>query len=264
MNGDVTSDMTHEAWTGQLDAYLDGELDSNQMVGLDGHLRECSACSAEALRRLQWKRAIHSASQGYAPDAAFRARIQNSVSPAKPAWWQLRPVFSAAAALMLLIGGARILQLRSGEPHTPMVQEVRPQGRIEGELADLHVATLASANPVDVVSSDRHNVKPWFAGKIPFTFNLPELQGSAFELVGGRVSYLEQAPGAQLLFRVRKHKISVFIFQRRALPEDFAIAERMDARSFRLESWREDGLQYFAIGDAGPEDLGKLRDLLKK
>ena len=54
------------------------------------------------------------------------------------------------------------------------------------ELVDLHVATLASANPVDVISTDRHTVKPWFQGKLPFTFNLPELQNSSFKLVGGR------------------------------------------------------------------------------
>ena len=133
-----------------------------------------------------------------------------------------------------------------------------------GELADLHVATLASANPVDVVSSDRHSVKPWFAGKIPFSFNLPEFHGSQFELIGGRVSYLEQSPGAQLLFRVRKHQISVFIFQAKALPLGFASAGEMDARSFHLERWQRDGLQYFAISDAAPEDLRALSDLLGK
>src|SRR5260370_34363565 len=58
------------------------------------------------------------------------------------------------------------------------------------------------------------------------SFDLPELQGSQFELVGGRVSYLEQSPGAQLLFRVRKHQISVFISRARALPLDFASATR--------------------------------------
>jgi anti-sigma factor RsiW len=93
---------------------------------------------------------------------------------------------------------------------------------------------------------------------------MPELQGSQFELVGGRVSYLEQSPGAQLLFRVRKHLISVFIFQARALPLDFASAEEMNARSFNLESWRRNGLQYFAISDVAPEDLRALSVLLKR
>jgi anti-sigma factor RsiW len=48
------------------------------------------------------------------------------------------------------------------------------------EVADLHVGALASANPVDVVSTDRHTVKPWFQGRIPFSFNIPELAGTEF------------------------------------------------------------------------------------
>ena len=200
----------------------------------------------------------------------LRERIQKSISPARPAWWHLRPAFAAIAAVLLVFAGARIVQQEIVQSKARLIQNTMgrdnlPQeSRIVSELADLHVTTLASANPVDVVSSDRHNVKPWFAGKIPFSFDLPELQGSQFELVGGRVSYLEQSPGAQLLFRVRKHQISVFIFQARALPLDFASEEEMNARSFHLESWRRNGLQYFAISDVAPEDLRALSDLLKR
>jgi anti-sigma factor RsiW len=131
------------------------------------------------------------------------------------------------------------------------------------ELADLHVATLASSNPVDVISTDRHTVKPWFAGKIPFTFNLPELGDSPFSLVGGKVSYLNQSPGAELIFRVRQHQISVFIFQEQALgntrPED----AMQTALSFNVRSWSRNGLRYFVIGDASPQDLDKLSELMK-
>lgn len=260
MTEDRTEKTTHEWWAGKLDAYLDGELDSSQMQELDRHLRECSGCTAEALRRLQWKRAIHSAGQCYVADPAVRERISRSISPAKPAWWQWRPAFAVTAALLLVLAGARIIKLETVQPKRQLAQE----SWMAGELADLHVATLASANPVDVVSSDRHSVKPWFAGKIPFSFNLPELQGSQFELVGGRVSYLEQSPGAQLLFRVRKHQISVFIFQAKALPFGFASDGEMDARSFHLERWQHDGLRYFAISDAAPEDLQALSDLLRR
>jgi anti-sigma factor RsiW len=270
MTEDMTEATTHETWTGKLDAYLDGELDSSQMQELDRHLRECSGCTAEVLRRLQWKRAVHSAAQCYVADPALRERIQRCISPDKPAWWHLRPAFAAIAAVLLLFAGARIVQLEVGQSNARpirnnLVQDnLVQQSRIAGELADLHVTTLASANPVDVVSSDRHNVKPWFAGKIPFSFDLPELQGSQFELVGGKISYVEQSPGAQLLFRVRKYQISVFIFQSRALPLDFASTEEINARSFHMESWRRNGLQYFAISDVAPEDLRALSYLLKK
>ena len=86
------------------------------------------------------------------------------------------------------------------------------------EIADLHVGTLASASPVDVISTDRHTVKPWFQGKIPFSFNLPDLQNTEFSLLGGRLTYLDQTPGAQLIYDYRKHHISVFVFQERSLP----------------------------------------------
>jgi anti-sigma factor RsiW len=165
----------------------------------------------------------------------------------------------------LLFAAGRIVQQEIVQPKQQVRQENKVQeNQVLDELADLHVATLASANPVDVISSDRHNVKPWFAGKIPFTFNLPDLQGSQFELIGGRVSYLDQSPGAQLLFRVRKHQVSAFIFQARTVPRGFERPEEMDAQSFHLESWQRDGLQYFIISDVASDDLRALKELLKK
>jgi anti-sigma factor RsiW len=117
---------------------------------------------------------------------------------------------------------------------------------------------------VDVVSTDRHTVKPWFQGKIPFTFNLPELKDSDFVLVGGRVAYLGQAPGAQLIYQVRKHEISVFMFQERALRENLRESTPVMRRlSFNMESWSQGGLRYFVVGDAAAEDIRKLSQLLK-
>jgi hypothetical protein len=61
-----------------------------------------------------------------------------------------------------------------------------------GELVDQHVVALSSVNPVDVISEDRHTVKPWFQGKLPFAFNLPELAGTNVTLIGGKLVYLQQ------------------------------------------------------------------------
>jgi len=136
--------------------------------------------------------------------------------------------------------------------------------RVYSELADLHVAALASSAQVDVVSTDRHTVKPWFQGKIPFTFNLPELQGSPFTLLGGRVTYLAQTPGAHLIYQVRKHEVSVFIFQDRGEETASLPSGPVHAQSFTVQNWTQNGLRYFVIGDAGAEDIEALRNLLQR
>jgi anti-sigma factor RsiW len=260
--------MACEAWSGKLDAYFDGELPGDEVRAVQQHLRECAACAAEGLAKVQQKLAVKTAGQKFAPDPAFRARIEKSIashrrsstfsSSAAEGRRGWLPVFEiATVAFVLLIGVALFLTLHRG----------RDEQQLMSELVDQHVATLASSNPVDVVSTDRHTVKPWFEGKIPFTFNLPELQGSSFLLVGGRVSYLSQAPGAELIFRVRQHQISVFIFQERGpagTHEDAGEnAAVRTALSFEVRSWRHNGLRYFVIGDASPQDLDKLSELIK-
>lgn len=252
--------MDCHAWAEKLDAYFDGELPANEARQLQEHLRTCAACAAAGLARVQQKLAVKSAGQRFVPDPAFRARIERSVAErpssakttlSRRGWLPVFELITVAA--VLLIGVALFLTLRRGQDERQLVSE----------LLDQHVATLASANPVDVVSTDRHTVKPWFAGKIPFTFNLPELQGTPFVLVGGRVAYLNQSPGAELIFRVRQHQISVLIFQERGLTE---IHQNQAARrdlNFEVRSWHSNGLRYFAIGDASAGDLDKLSELIK-
>lgn len=245
--------MTCEPWLEKLDAYLDGELSNNEAHAMAEHLRGCPACAAESLNRLQLGRAVRSAGRRYTAEAAFRARIQDSIAPRRRRLHFNLWLPALAGAMALLIVGAISFMLsrnRVGEQ------------QLMSELADLHVATLASSNPVDVVSTDRHTVKPWFEGKIPFTFNLPDLQNSPFTLVGGKVPYLEQSPGAELIFRVRQHEISVFIFQEKALGSFAMDRTTQRAQSFNLRSWSRNGLHYFVISDAAAEDIDKLAGLL--
>jgi len=161
--------------------------------------------------------------------------------------WQI----AAIAAVFLVVMGISFIQIKQGNYNR----------QIYSEIADLHVSTLASASPVDVVSTDRHTVKPWFEGKIPFSFNLPELQNSEFTLIGGRVTYLEQTPGAQLIYHIRKHQISVFIFPEASrLEGDSGVSRRT---TFEMQSWTQSNLRFFVIGDAPAEDIGKLTDMFQ-
>ncbi|MGA2457561.1 MAG: hypothetical protein ABSF85_08345 [Terriglobales bacterium] len=170
---------------------------------------------------------------------------------------------AAAAAVILVVGAttSTYMGTRSGRD-----QALRDH--VYSEIADLHVATLASSSPVDVISTDRHTVKPWFQGKIPFAFNLPELQNSGFSLLGGRMTYLDQMPGAHLIYDVRKHHISVFVFQERSLSSKFPASLDENSLSpkqlpFNMETWTQGGLRYFVIGDASAADIDSLAKLFK-
>jgi anti-sigma factor RsiW len=248
--------MPCEQWRGHLDLYADGELNPEQARTFSEHLRGCSGCAAAALERVQMKRSAQIAGQRYAPSAELRQRISTSmvIKPHRQSGWLWKLLALPALSLVILSVGINLYVGR---------ESARRQ-RVYSELADLHVATLASATPVDVLSTDRHTVKPWFQGKIPFTFNLPEVQGSEFTLLGGRVTYLAQTPGAHLIYQLRKHEISVFIFQDRGEETASLPSEPLHAQSFTVENWTQNGLRYFVLGDVGAEDIHALSQLLRE
>jgi len=244
--------MACDSWRSQLDAYLDAELSLDEMRNFDAHVRNCPSCAAEALARVQMKRSVRAAGLRYAPSAEFRARMQRSTAR-KP--WRINGlawVFATAAMALLVVVGTG--QWGGREARATQVY---------GEVADLHVAALAGTSPVDVVSTDRHTVKPWFQGKIPFAFDLPELQNTDFSLVGGRMTYLDQAPGAHLIYLVRKHEISVVIFREASLRGLDAGSHATKQTSFSLETWTQGGLRYFVVGDANAADIASLANLFK-
>lgn len=241
-------------WSAKLDRYVDDDLTGSERVDLEAHLRGCPSCAADALSRLQLKRKTQAAGQRFAPSPEFRLKIEQSIRAPKRHQWSSRwiPALAAVAAMGLLTISGVLWQ-----------QHTRTQQAL-GELADLHVATLASANPVDVVSTDRHTVKPWFQGKLPFSFNIPELQNTPFKLIGGRVAYFQQNPGAQLLFEIGKHQVSVFIFQDRAELSWLSSGSTLRGRlGFSSETWVNGGLRYFILSDAGAADVQALSELLK-
>lgn len=248
--------MACDLWRTRLDAFVDGELPAAEASELDTHLRDCPLCAADAFKRAQWKRLTMLAGRRFSADTRFRQHVQQRISRRKPSLWIRRwapqVVLAAAILAVALFAGNRWLSFQ--------------RGQALGEIVDLHVSALASQNPVDVASSDRHTVKPWFTGKLPFTFNLPELAGSRFTLAGGRLAYFDQAPAAQLIFGVRQHRVSVFVLQERsALRGRFGKGDFVAKQEqFNVRTWSEGGLRYFAISDASAEDIAELSALLQR
>lgn len=242
--------MTCEVWRDKLDAYVDGEAPEQDSGAIEEHLATCHDCAAEALGRMQMKRATQAAAEmRYAPSPELRRRIEKSIAPKRRFAYWLSPALAVAVVLLLAVTFSAFLVARRSAREQAMAQ-----------LLDLHVAALASANPVDVISSDRHTVKPWFQGKLRFTFNLPELQGSQYKLDGGKLVYFRGQPGAQLIYELRKHELSVFIVQDGGLAGAGSTAKQ---NGFSVESWSFDGLHYVILSDAGAGEVHGLGELLR-
>ena len=235
-----------------LGSYLDGELAAEQAAVVREHIASCAKCAAELADLVIVRRALAPARGLFTPSLEFRRTIERQIAPPKRRAQIMRLVpATMLAAAVLLVAVAGLLYFHRADDFA--------------EVADMHVSALASANPVDVVSTDRHTVKPWFQGKIPFSFNVPEFAGTDFNLVGGKLIYFQQRPGAQLIVGMRQHRISVLIFQDSPeMDRSFAMPAGVRHRdTFNIESWDSQGLRFFVIGDAEPAAIEKLSQLLK-
>jgi anti-sigma factor RsiW len=235
-------------WRNKIGPYVDGELEPAAEQAFTGHLQVCAECPAAVLEQQELKKAVRVAAKRFSAPPELYASVRRQISPKESArpWLKWSAVL-ASVALLAVLSFAWLF--RPGAP-----------GATVAQLIDQHVIMLASVNPYDVISEDRHTVKPWFQGKLPFTFNLPELAAdSPFKLKGGKLVYAQRSPGAELVYQVRQHKISVFIFQVRDVHGQVSGSNL----AFTVNGWQQGSLQYYIVTDAAREDAAQLRALLE-
>jgi anti-sigma factor RsiW len=213
------------------------------------HLQNCGDCLSAVLEQQELKKVVRVAGKRFTAPPELYASVHRQMLPKKHTGFWLKASALAASAVLLAVIGFTWISRPS------------PSSATVSQLIDQHVTMLASSNPVDVISSEKHTVKPWFQGKLPFTFNPPELAaGSPFTLVGGKLVYAQSSPGAELVYQVRQHKISVFIFQARDVHGEPAASNQ----TFVVNGWQQGGLQYYIVADASREDTDRLRTLLQE
>ena len=248
-----------------LNALADGELSAEQLATANHHLSQCPSCTSDALYQSLLKSATAKAGQRYAPTPNMQARLalrireelsfQNSQHGDNA-----HPVvrssnfygWAAAVALLLISVGVTLVQYNWSRSATASAQ----YAALATEACDQHIATLAANSPPEVISSDRHTVKPWFQGKLPFSFNLPENLPSGTTLDGANLTYVHGRPTAQLLYSVGKHRASVYLQQR----SDDKIANGLssDHSGFHLVGFRTRDIDGIAVSDVDPARLSDL------
>jgi anti-sigma factor RsiW len=238
-------------WKDKVALYVDDELDARARQEFSSHLEGCQECAAAVNAQAEFKKALRVAGKRFYAPPKLHAAVFRSIKPQKTVspWWKW-----ALAPLCVLLLGVIGLLLYPRANQDPMM----------AALVDQHITNLAMASDhqVEVVSSDRHTVKPWYQGRLPFTFNLPDLpKGGQLQLIGGKVVYAGQQPGAELWYEAGPHKISVFVFQARPGAAGSGLNRSL---TFNVDHWVQGGLQYYLVTDASQDEAGKLVTLLQE
>jgi anti-sigma factor RsiW len=232
-----------------LQALLDGELDAANAAATEAHLKTCAGCAAQ-YRMLQALRArLGEAELSPPAPAHLRRRIEAMIeaegrkAPARRPWWTgVIPAWSTAGAMALLAASLMVVQVIPQQ-----------QGSLGDQLVASHVRSLMEQHLIDVATSDRHVVRPWFAGKVDFTPPVVDLADQGFPLVGGRLDYAGDRTVAALVYRRHAHVINLFVMPAR----DASSAWRIGARktSYSVIHWTHGELDFWAVSDLEKGEL---------
>jgi anti-sigma factor RsiW len=173
--------------------------------------------------------------------ATPRERSQKQALLAGP--WRIAAGFLLAAALGWGAGTVRT-SLRTAAAST--------SDQTVSALIDTHVRSLLPGHLIDVQSSDRHTVKPWFAGRIDIAPPVVDLAAKGFPLIGGRLDYVQGHSAAALVYGRRLHMINLFVWH--AVPGEPARASAVRG-GYAILHWTTGDLSYWAVSDAAPAEL---------
>jgi anti-sigma factor RsiW len=257
-----------------LSAFIDGEVAAAQQQGIEQHLASCHACSLRVLSATRLKAATARAGQRFTPPpealARLTAKLHAQSEPQSQTQSQpqpkptariysmrpaiIRPAAWAALAAVILLAVSLLTWRQLHQTNTLAAQ-------LATELLDQHLATLSTAATPQVLSTDRHTVKPWFQGRLPFSFNLPDAAALPPDttLKGADLTYLNGQPAALLLYTIHKHEVSIFLTQRSASPTSSTLAALPNTRAgFTLHTATTPDLRIIAVSDVNPSDLDAL------
>lgn len=225
-----------------LHALVDGELDAKSALELEAHVAGCAGCSAELAAIRTVKAALSETPVAYRAPPSLMDRIDAALAEAEapPArrrfaveTWVMSGAVGALAASLALFAFV---------PSGPGLQS---------QLVDAQVRSLEAQHLVDIPTSDRHVVKPWFNGKIDFAPPVVDLAQQGYPLVGGRLDHLEGRDVAAIVFHRRVHVINLFVWK----GEGPAAPTLEHRQGYSLVHWGAGGLTYWAVSDIDSADL---------
>jgi anti-sigma factor RsiW len=158
----------------------------------------------------------------------------------------------AATMLLAISVGWNVMLMRSQKNASSGTEVAR-------EIVASHVRSLIGDHLLDVPSTDQHNVKPWFNGKLDYSPDVKDFATAGFPLIGGRVDYIDHRPVAALVYKRRQHVINLFVW-----PSESPLATPEAVSGFNMDVWNKAGMEYCAISDVNRQELHQFAELYKQ
>jgi anti-sigma factor RsiW len=278
----------------RLQAYFDHEVDAVGAADIERHLEHCAQCHAlledleevrATLRRdLAFVRAppaLHAGIQRALDEQSAAESLSQEIPapgpgsatapPGAPApTSSTKPVHATAsprlrafprgrmhpiwAAILGGAGGAAAAAALAFFLLAPRLSDP-----LLDQLVSAHVRSLMPDHLIDVVSTDKHTVKPWFAGHTDVSPVVADFEAQGFRLIGGRADYLDHQRSAVVVYRHGAHFINVFSW---AGNERIPSAE-VTRNGYHLAFWKAGNLEYCAVSDTSWDELTALVRLLE-
>ena len=267
----------------RVQAYFDGEVDAVSALEVERHAEHCAECrsllehladtrlrlrrdlefpSAPSALRTSIGRLLDEETGQVAPGVAAPGVAAPAVAaPAVAApsvaararrrpRWRLRPVWLAGLGGVGAVFAAALALLVVAPWATNAVLD---------ELVSAHVRSLMPDHLTDVVSTDRHTVKPWFAGHVDVSPVVADFADQGYRLLGGRADYFEHQRVAAVVYQHGAHFINVFAWAAAGRP----LPQYTTRSGYHIACWRLGNLQYCAVSDTGWDELQGLTRLLR-
>ena len=224
-----------------VDAYVDGELSATENAAFEQALAVCPGCRTRLEAARDMSRLLRGMPAEPAPDL-LRARIERELrSIAGRPQERIRWLAMAASLIVALgvgwIGGSMLGQ---GTRETD-------------ELVAGYLRVAMSDRGVEVASSDRHTVKPWFAGRVDYSPPVRDLTAAGFPLLGGRVDLVDGRKVAVLVYRRNQHRVALTLWPSTSSSATTPNVVQRDG--FALVDWRRDGFEMRAVADLSPAEM---------
>jgi len=238
-----------------LNAYIDGELSTEQLVSIEEHTQSCENCQQQLKALTQLKNTMHSR------DLYSKAPIHlaNNVSAKlKKEDTKLASIFGFATKFAYSLP-ALFLGLFIGLIGMSQFDNLDKQDGLLQSLTSAHINSLMADHLTDVSSSDSHAVKPWFHGQIDFSPPVHDFTQQGYPLIGGRLEYLLGRPTAALVYRHRRHTINLFIQPK---SQQYLNGNSSELNGYHIIQWNDKSLSYSAVSDLNSVDLNHFMEIL--